>query len=147
MLQCLYDLTGWKPDSVWCLATEFDVHFSLYEDGFANRSYFSFGKWFDGEQIPALSLTWAEEEDWSPLSAAQAAEHLGTQECTGTELAAIWYSRLPLISGGPIADQGWGPYGDPALFLADGRAYQVKTDDTLHVLTYLQGPCPKDFYG
>lgn len=146
-LQCLYDLTGWKPDSVWCLATEFDVHFSLYEDGFANRSYFSFGKWFDGEQIPALSLTWAEEEDWSPLSAAQAAEHLGTQECTGTELAAIWYSRLPLISGGPIADQGWGPYGDPALFLADGRAYQVKTDDTLHVLTYLQGPCPKDFYG
>ena len=146
-LQCLYDLTGWKPDSVWCLATEFDVLFSLYEDGFANRSYFSFGKCFDGEQIPALYLTWAEQEDWSPLSAARAAEHLGTRELTGTELARAWYERLPLLSAGPIADQGWGPYGDPALFLADGRSYRVETDDTLHVLTYLQGPYPKDFFG
>lgn len=144
-LQCLYDLTGWKPDSVWCLATEFDVLFSLYEDGFSNRSYLSFGKCFDGEQIPALSLTWAEQEDWSPLSAARAAEHLGTQGLTGTELAQAWYDRLPFLSGGPIADRGWGPYGDPALFLADGRAYRVKTDDALHVLTYLQGPYPKDF--
>lgn len=146
-LQCLYDLTGWKPDSVWCLATEFDVLFSRYEDGFSNRSHLSFGKCFDGEQIPALSLTWAEQEDWSPLSAARAAEHLGTQGLTGTELAQAWYDRLPFLSGGPITDRGWGPYGEPALFLADGRAYRVKTDDPLHVLTYLQGPYPKDFQG
>ena len=64
-----------------------------------------------------------------------------------TELARAWYERLPLLSAGPIADQGWGPYGDPALFLADGRSYRVETDDTLHVLTYLQGPYPKDFLG
>mgnify|MGYP005765305223 CR=1 FL=1 len=146
-LHCLYTLTGWKPDSVWCLATDFGVHFSLYEDGFANRSYFSFDKWFDEENISALSLTWAEEADWSPLSAARAAEHLGTQGLTGMELAQAWYDRLSLISGGPIADQGTGPYVQPALFLADGRSYLAETNDALHVLTYLQGPYPADFHG
>ena len=146
-LQCLYDLTGWKPESVWCLATEFSVLFSLYEDGFSNRSYFTFGKWYDPENIPELRLTWAEEEDWSPLSAAQAAGHMGTEQLTGMDLAQAWYDRLSRISGGPIVDRGIGPYFEPALFLADGRSFRVDTNDDLHVLTYLQGPYPKDFTG
>lgn len=146
-LQCLYELTGWKPETVWCLASDVSVYFSLYEDGFNNRSYFIFDKWYDPEQIPSLSLTWWEEADWSPLSAAQAAKHMGTEQLTGTELAEAWYNRLPLISGGPIVEQGTGPYFEPALFLADGRSYRIQTNDSLHVLTDLQGPYPKDFYG
>ena len=78
---------------------------------------------------------------------AQAAEHMGTQELTGTELAQACYDRLSLLSGGPIVDQGLGAYGEPALFLADGRSYRVETNDDLHVLTYLQGPYPEDFTG
>ena len=144
-LQCLYDLTGWKPDNVWCLATDSSVLFSLYEDGFSNRSYFTFDKWYDPEQVPGLRLTWAEEADWSPLSAAQAAQHMGTGQLTGLDLAQAWYDRLSLISGGPIVDRGTGPYFEPALFLADGRSYLVQTNDDLHVLTFLQGPYPKDF--
>ena len=144
-LQCLYALTGWKPDNVWCLATDSTVLFSLYEDGFSNRSYFTFDKWYDPEQVPGLRLTWREEEDWSPLSAAQAAQHMGTGQLTGLGLAQAWYDRLSLISGGPIVDRGTGPYFEPALFLADGRSYLVQTNDDLHVLTHLQGPYPKDF--
>lgn len=146
-LQCLYELTGWKPERVWAQASEFTIYFSLYEDGFNGRSFFTFDKWYDPEQIPALYLTWAEEADWSPLSAVQAARHMGTELLTGMELARAWYDRLPLISGGPIVDEGTGPYFEPALFLADGRSYRVETDDALHVLTFLQGPYPQDFVG
>lgn len=147
-LQTLYELTGQVPDSVFALATDFDIFFSTLEDGFAERSYFSLSKVLprDDTKIPDLYITYHEQADWSPISVALVPLPKGAEEMTGQELAAAYYDRLSLMGAGPLAGQpGSIPYYELPLTLTDGRWYRASVDEALHVLTYLQGPYPADF--
>lgn len=74
-LQALYDLTGIRLDSVFCQANRDLVAFYMEdpENGAGCFYQVALGRRYGGAGfVTGFSLVWREEEDWSPLSFADA---------------------------------------------------------------------------
>ena len=74
-LQALYELTGWRQDHVWCMAGKDDLFFCVDDAGDGSGCFYqvALGRRYGGEGfVTGFSLVWQEEEDWSPLSFADA---------------------------------------------------------------------------
>ena len=137
-LQELYNLTGLKIEECYCCASEYGVYFSLRQDGFGQRSFFSahFSERYGGAGIPSIYITWKEfpNGSWSPLSAADA-----LHPAPGTEPIAWYYDRMAVFWTGEM-DRGFGE----DLYLKNGDRFQGTFLDTEWgpVLVSLYGPYP-----
>ena len=141
-LQQLYEFTGVKLEEVYCAVSGAgETCFSLWEDGFTDRCFYSadMPAAYGGSGIPSVTFTWKEQgADWSPLSVqALAEERYFPAEQTDALRDA--YRRLSLMQGGSLAnaqaDQLW---------LSDGSLYTADFFETAFgpALTCLTGPYP-----
>lgn len=141
-LQQLYEFTGVKLEEVYCAVSGAgETCFSLWEDGFTDRCFYSadMPEAYGGSDIPSVTLTWQEQgADWSPLSLETLAEarYLPAERVDALRDA---YRRLSLMQGGSLAnaqaDQLW---------LSDGSLYTADFFETAFgpALTCLTGPYP-----
>ena len=141
-LQQLYEFTGVKLEEVYCAVSGAgETCFSLWEDGFTDRCFYSadMPEAYGGSGIPSVTLTWQEQgADWSPLSLETLAEvrYLPAEQ---TDALRDAYRRLSLMQGGSLAnaqaDQLW---------LSDGSLYTADFFETAFgpALTCLTGPYP-----
>ncbi len=141
-LQQLYEFTGVKLEEVYCAVSGAgETCFSLWEDGFTDRCFYSadMPTAYGGSGIPSVTFTWKEQgADRSPLSVqALAEERYFPAEQTDALRDA--YRRLSLMQGGSLAnaqaDQLW---------LSDGSLYTADFFETAFgpALTCLTGPYP-----
>lgn len=141
-LQQLYTFTGVKLEEVYCAVSGAgETCFSLWEDGFTDRCFYSadMPEAYGGSGIPSVTFTWQEQgADWSPLSVQTLAgeRYLPAEHADALRDA---YRRLPLMQSGSLAnvqaDQLW---------LSDGSLYTADFFETAFgpALTYLTGPYP-----
>ena len=141
-LQQLYEFTGVKLEEVYCAVSGAgETCFSLWEDGFTDRCFYSadMPEAYGGSGIPSVTFTWQEQgADWSPLSVQTLAgeRYLPAEHADALRDA---YRRLPLMQSGSLAnvqaDQLW---------LSDGSLYTADFFETAFgpALTYLTGPYP-----
>lgn len=141
-LQQLYEFTGVKLEEVYCAVSGAgETCFSLWEDGFTDRCFYSadMPEAYGGSGIPSVTLTWQEQgADWSPLSLKTLAE-ARCLPAEQTDALRDAYRRLSLMQGGSLAnaqaDQLW---------LSDGSLYTADFFETAFgpALTCLTGPYP-----
>ena len=141
-LQQLFEFTGVKLEEVYCAVSGAgETCFSLWEDGFTDRCFYSadMPEAYGGSGIPSVTFTWQEQgADWSPLSLETLAE---ARYLPSEPADALWdaYRNLPLMQSGGLAnvqaDQLW---------LSDGSLYTADFLETAFgpALTYLTGPYP-----
>lgn len=141
-LQQLYTFTGVKLEEVYCAVSGAgETCFSLWEDGFTDRCFYSadMPEAYGGSGIPSVTFTWREQgADWSPLSVRTLAEarYLPAERADALRDA---YRNLPLMQPGSLAnvqaDQLW---------LSDGSLYTADFLETDFgpALTCLTGPYP-----
>ena len=139
-LQQLYTFTGVELEEVCCAVSGAgETCFSLWEDGFTDRCFYSadMPETYGGSGIPSVTVTWREQgADWSPLSVRALAEarYLPAEHAEALRDA---YRCLPLMQGGSLAnaqaDQLW---------LSDGSLYTADFLETDFgpALTRLTGP-------
>ena len=141
-LQQLFEFTGVKLEEVYCAVSGAgETCFSLWEDGFTDRCFYSadMPEAYGGSGIPSVTFTWQEQgADWSPLSVQTLAgeRYLPAEHADALRDA---YRNLPLMQSGGLAnvqaDQLW---------LSDGNLYTADFLETAFgpALTYLTGPYP-----
>ena len=141
-LQQLFEFTGVKLEEVYCAVSGAgETCFSLWEDGFTDRCFYSadMPEAYGGSGIPSVTFTWQEQgADWSPLSVQTLAgeRYLPAEHADALRDA---YRNLPLMQSGGLAnvqaDQLW---------LSDGSLYTANFLETAFgpALTYLTGPYP-----
>lgn len=150
-LQALYDLTGLKLDSVLCGANRDEVTFYMEnaENGEGCFYQVTLGKQYGGTGIlTEFSIVWREEEDWSPLSFADA-RHPQYYRETGPErwLLQTCQEDLTFFCGEEVVTAAPDPmerYGEPqryAVYREDGGYYGA------HLLETDFGYALKSFYG
>ena len=139
-----YVPSGVKLEEVYCAVSGAgETCFSLWEDGFTDRCFYSadMPEAYGGSGIPSVTFTWWEQgADWSPLSLETLAE---ARYLPSEPADTLWdaYLRLPLMRSGSLglanarADQLW---------LSDGSLYTADFFETAFgpALTYLTGPYP-----
>lgn len=155
-LQELYNLTGLKVDSCYCAAGDFSIVFSLLEDGFDQRCFYSFwpngslGSYGEESNISSFSIAWQElGNDWSPLVFADAVKAEGADVA---EKIHGYYDRLSFFSTGEVEEVIAFPAPDIApdsiccgeIWLEDGALYNAMYQfvDGEPVLTTVYGPYP-----
>ena len=131
-----------KLEEVYCAVSGAgETCFSLWEDGFTDRCFYSadMPEAYGGSGIPSVTLTWQEQgADWSPLSLKTLAE-ARCLPAEQTDALRDAYRRLSLMQGGSLAnaqaDQLW---------LSDGSLYTADFFETAFgpALTCLTGPYP-----
>lgn len=152
-LQELYELTGLKVDACYCAAGEFGLVFSLLEDGFNHRSFYSF--WLNADLggysyslIPSFDIAWQElENDWSPLAFADAVKPEGANVA---EKMRWYYDRLSALHTGETAESSfpepidWEGIHTGELWLENGDLFNMFYQflDGEPVLCDLYGPYP-----
>ena len=141
-LQQLFEFTGVKLEEVYCAVSGAgETCFSLWEDGFTDRCFYSadMPEAYGGSGIPSVTFTWQEQgADWSPLSVQTLA---GERYLPAERVDALRdaYRNLPLMQSGSLAnvqaDQLW---------LSDGSLYTADFLETDFgpALTCLTGPYP-----
>ena len=143
-LQQLYEFTGVKLEEVYCAVSGAgETCFSLWEDGFTDRCFYSadMPEAYGGSGIPSVTFTWQEQgADWSPLSLETLAE---ARYLPSEPADALWdaYLRLPLMRSGSL---GLANARADRLWLSDGSLYTADFFETAFgpALTRLTGPYP-----
>ena len=79
-LQALYDWTGLKLEEVWCAANRDSVGFYTARDGELFYRVDLGRRYGGGGSVTGFSMTWREEEAWSPLAFADARRGQGFRE-------------------------------------------------------------------
>ena len=141
-LQQLYEFTGVKLEEVYCAVSGAgETCFSLWEDGFTDRCFYSadMPAAYGGSGIPSVTFTWKEQgADWSPLSVQALAEerYFPAERVDALRDA---YRNLPLMQSGSLAN-----VREDQLWLSDGSLYTADFLDTDFgpALTCLTGPYP-----
>ena len=141
-LQQLFEFTGVKLEEVYCAVSGAgETCFSLWEDGFTDRCFYSadMPAAYGGSGIPSVTFTWKEQgADWSPLSVQALAEerYFPAERVDALRDA---YRNLPLMQSGSLAN-----VREDQLWLSDGSLYTADFLDTDFgpALTCLTGPYP-----
>ena len=127
-LQQLYEFTGVKLEEVYCAVSGAgETCFSLWEDGFTDRCFYSadMPAAYGGSGIPSVTFTWKEQgADWSPLSVQALAEerYFPAERVDALRDA---YRNLPLMQSGSLAN-----VREDQLWLSDGSLYTADFLDT-----------------
>ena len=134
-------MTGLKVHSCYVAANEYGVCFSLFPDGFDQRSFFSVNLPEDyvGTGIPSFHINYQEMEgcEWSPLSVSDAAR---PPEGSERMEALKWtYERMSLFRTGAVER-----IAGEELTCANGDLFLCTLYKTAwgYILTDLYGPYP-----
>ena len=152
-LQALYDLTGFRLETVWCMAGRDQLSFCVDDAGDGTGCFYTVtpGKRYGGTSFATgCRIVWQEEEAWSPLRYADARHPLYCDEPDPCKwLLAACRGDLDFFCGGEVLTAAPDPeahYGETryVAYREDGSFYSAELlpTDLGYALKRFCGPCP-----